>query len=227
MTVLVALLTSFYSWRLVFIAFLGTPRADHHTMEHVHESPAVMLIPLAGLSLGAVFIGGAFNNLFVGHGREHYWGEAIKVLTAHDSIERAHTMHAPFLIAHLPLIVSLAGLALAYWMYLARPGTAERLANAFPGLYRFLLNKWYFDELYHFLFVRPAFWLGGLFWKVGDGAIIDGFGPDGIANNVSRTAKRLGILQSGYLYHYAFAMIVGIALIVTWIVAPWQHWMGH
>ncbi len=227
MTIIVALLTSFYSWRLVFITFFGAPRADHHTMEHIHESPLVMLIPLGVLALGAVFIGGAFNDLFVGHSREHFWGEAIKVLAIHDSIEHAHEGHPPFLIHHLPLIVSLLGLAVAYWMYLARPGTAAKLAAAFPNLYKFLLNKWYFDELYHFLFVRPAFWLGGQFWKVGDGAIIDGLGPDGIAANVSRTAKRLGIVQSGYLYHYAFAMIVGIALIVTWIVAPWHLWMGH
>jgi len=227
MTIVVALLTSFYSWRLVFITFFGEPRADHHTMEHIHESPAVMLIPLIGLALGAVFIGGAFNDLFVGHGREHYWREAIKVLASHDTIERAHTEHPALYIKWLPLIVSLLGLAMSYWMYMVRPGVAARLAAALPGLYRFLLNKWYFDELYHFLFVRPAFWLGAIFWKVGDGAIIDGFGPDGIAQNVSRTARRLGVLQSGYLYHYAFAMIVGIALVVTWLVVPWTHWVGH
>ena len=218
MTILVALLTSFYSWRLIFITFFGVPRADHHTMEHIHESPYVMLIPLFVLSLGAVFIGGGFNELFVGHGREHFWGEAIKVLPAHDTIERAHAEHAPFVIQWLPLIVSLAGLAVAYWMYMARPGTAARLANAMPWLYRFLLNKWYFDELYNFLFVRPAFKLGRLFWKGGDGAIIDGLGPDGVSSVVVRAARRLGIVQSGYLYHYAFAMIIGIAGVVTWMV---------
>ncbi len=219
MTILVALLTAFYSWRLVFITFFGAPRADHHTMEHIHESPLVMLIPLGALALGAMFMGGGFNHLFVGEGREAFWHEAIKVLAPHDSIERAHQEHAPFLIHHLPLIVSLTGLAIAYWMYIVRPGTATRIANAVPGLYRFLLNKWYFDELYNFIFVRPAFWLGRVFWKVGDGAIIDGLGPDGISNLVGRTARRLGVVQSGYLYHYAFAMIIGIALVVTWIVA--------
>jgi NADH-quinone oxidoreductase subunit L len=112
-------------------------------------------------------------------------------------------------------------------MYMMRPGAAQRLAAAFPGLYRFLLNKWYFDELYDFLFVRPAFRFGRLFWKGGDGAVIDGLGPDGISASVVRAARRLGIVQSGYLYHYAFAMIVGIALVVTWIVAPWSHWLGH
>jgi len=226
-TILVALLTSFYSWRLVFITFFGAPRADHHTMEHIHESPLVMLIPLGGLALGAVFMGGGFADLFIGHGREHFWGDAITVLAAHDTIERAHTEHVPFLIHWLPLIVSLLGLAVAYWMYLARPGTAARLAATFPGVHRFLLNKWYFDELYDFLFVRPAFRIGRFFWKSGDGAVIDGLGPDGISATVVRAARRLGVAQTGYLYHYAFAMIIGIALVVTWMVAPWHLWLGH
>jgi len=227
MTIIVALLTSFYSWRLVFITFFGAPRADHHTMEHIHESPMVMLIPLLGLALGAVFIGYGFKDLFIGEGREHFWGAAIKVLAAHDTIERAHTEHVPLVIELLPLIVSLIGLGVAYWMYLVRPGSAARLAERFPGLYRFLLNKWYFDELYNWLFVRPAFRLGQLLWKGGDGAIIDGLGPDGISALAVRVAQRLGVMQSGYLYHYAFAMIVGIALVVTWLVVPWAHWVGR
>jgi NADH-quinone oxidoreductase subunit L len=103
-------------------------------------------------------------------------------------------------------------------MYMMRPGTAARLAGTFPAVYRFLLNKWYFDELYNFLFVRPAFRLGRLFWKGGDGAIIDGLGPDGISSLVVRAARRLGVIQSGYLYHYAFAMIIGMALVVSWMI---------
>jgi NADH-quinone oxidoreductase subunit L len=218
MTILVALLTSFYSWRLVFITFFGKPRADHHTMEHVHESPWIMLGPLVALALGAVFIGGAFSHLFIGEGREHFWGEAIRVLHDHDSIHRAHEEHVPFLIHWLPLIVSVLGLVWAYMFYIRRPDLPGKLAAAFPGVYQFLLNKWYFDELYDWLFVKNASRLGRLFWKGGDAGIIDRFGPDGVSAATGAAAKRLGFVQSGYLYHYAFAMIVGIAVIVSWFV---------
>ncbi|MBY0509081.1 MAG: NADH-quinone oxidoreductase subunit L, partial [Rhodospirillaceae bacterium] len=146
MTILVALLTAFYSWRLVFLTFFGKPRADHHTMEHIHESPWIMLGPLVALSVGAVFIGGGFAHLFIGDGREQFWGESIRVLHDNDSIHRAHDMHPPFIIHYLPLIVSLAGLAWAYMFYIRRPDLPGKLAAAFPGVYRFLLNKWYFDE---------------------------------------------------------------------------------
>ncbi len=218
MTIVVALLTSFYSWRLIFLTFLGKPRADHHTMEHIHESPWIMLGPLVALSVGAVFIGGAFADHFIGEGREHFWREAIRVLEHNDSIHRAHTEHVPFLIHWLPLIVSLLGLGWAYLFYIRRPDMPGRLAAAFPGVYQFLLNKWYFDELYDWLFVKNAFRLGRFFWKKGDTGIIDRFGPDGLAAGTVAAARRLGTVQTGYLYHYAFAMIIGIAAIVSWFV---------
>jgi NADH-quinone oxidoreductase subunit L len=219
MTVLVALLTSFYSWRLIFITFFGKSRADHHTLEHVHESPWVMLIPLLGLSAGAIFIGGAFAHLFVGDGREGFWREAIKVLADHDTLARAEHETVLFVVAQLPLIASLAGLGWAYWFYIRRPELPVKLAQQFSGLYKFLLNKWYFDELYDWLFVKNAFRLGRLLWKRGDAGTIDRFGPDGVSAVTVRAASRMSVLQSGYLYHYAFAMIVGIAAIVTWFVA--------
>jgi NADH-quinone oxidoreductase subunit L len=165
-----------------------------------------------------VFIGGSFAHLFIGDGREQFWGEAIRVLHDNDSIHRAHEMHPPFLIHYLPLIVSLLGLGWAYMFYIRRPDLPGRLAAAFPGVYQFLLNKWYFDELYNFLFVKPAFVIGNFFWKRGDTGIIDRFGPDGISSATGVFAKRLGVVQSGYLYHYAFAMIIGIAAIVSWFV---------
>ena len=213
-----ALLTSFYSWRLIFLTFFGKPRADHHTMEHIHESPPIMTVPLGLLALGAVFAGFIGFEHFVGEGRGEFWRGAIMVLESHDSIEAAHHEHPAFLIQYLPLIVSLAGLALAYFMYIRRPELPGRLAAAFPGVYQFLLNKWYFDELYDWLFVKNAFRLGQLFWKRGDTGIIDRFGPDGISAATGAFAKRLGVVQSGYLYHYAFAMIIGIAVIVSWFV---------
>ena len=216
--IMAAFLTSFYSWRLMFMTFFGKPRADHHTMEHVHESPLIMTIPLAALAFGAVFAGVIGYEHFVGEGRAEFWGAAIAPLAAHDSIAAVHAHHPPFLLKWLPLFVTIAGFGLAYLMYVKKPELPARLVAAFPGVYKFLLNKWYFDELYNVIFVRPAFALGRIFWKRGDAGIIDRFGPDGIAGLSSRAARRLGAVQSGYLYHYAFAMIVGIAVIVSWFV---------
>ncbi|MDX2224931.1 MAG: NADH-quinone oxidoreductase subunit L [Rhodospirillaceae bacterium] len=213
-----AFLTSFYSWRLTFMTFFGTSRADHHTLEHVHESPPVMTIPLALLAVGAVFAGFIGYDLLVGEGRAEFWGASIRVFEAQDSIGKVLAEHPPLYIKYLPLFVSAAGFALAYYMYMARPTAPETLRRAFPGVYQFLLNKWYFDELYDFIFTRNAFRLGRWFWKGGDTFVIDGFGPDGIAATVTRAAKRLGAVQTGYLYHYAFAMILGLVLLVSWYV---------
>ena len=214
----VAFLTSFYSWRLIFLTFFGKPRADHHTMEHIHESPPVMTIPLGVLALGAVFAGMLGAYYFIGDGREEFWRGAIVVLEEHDSIRHAHEAHPPLLIKYLPLIVSLLGLAMAYQFYIRRPDLPGKLAATFPGVYRFLLNKWYFDELYDWLFVRPASRIGRFFWKKGDTGIIDRFGPDGLSALTAGAAQRLRTVQTGYLYHYAFAMIIGIAAIVSWFV---------
>jgi len=216
--ILAALLTSFYSWRLTFLTFFGTPRADKHTMDHVHESPYVMTVPLAGLALGAVFAGMIGYSVFVGEGRGEFWRDAIAVFSDNDSIGQVHAHHPPFYLKYLPLFVSLLGLATAYLMYIRKPELPAKLAAAFPGVYQFLLNKWYFDELYNFIFVKNAFRLGRLFWKGGDTRVIDGYGPDGISAVTARAAKLISLVQSGYLYHYAFAMIVGIAAIVTWIM---------
>jgi NADH-quinone oxidoreductase subunit L len=211
---LAAFLTAFYSWRLLILTFHGTPRADEHVMAHVHESPAVMTLPLVVLALGAIFAGYAGYELFVGHGREAFWGASILVLPSHPAVEAAH--HVPGWVKTLPIILAGSGIAMAYIMYSFVPSLPGLLAGSFRGLYQFLLNKWYFDELYDFLFVRPAMALGRGLWKGGDGALIDGVGPDGIAAATLDVARRLGRLQSGYLYHYAFAMIIGVAGFVTW-----------
>ena len=216
--IIAAFLTSFYSWRLTFLTFFGKPRADRHTMEHVHESPLIMTIPLGGLAVGAVLAGIIGYGVFVGDGRLAFWGQAIAPLAAQDSIAAVHAHHPPFFLKWLPLFVTIAGFGLAYLMYIRKPELPARLVAAFPGVYKFLLNKWYFDELYNVIFVRPAFALGRIFWKGGDEGIVDRFGPDGISALAGRAATRLGAVQSGYLYHYAFAMIVGIAVIVSWFV---------
>jgi NADH-quinone oxidoreductase subunit L len=210
-----ALLTAFYSGRLLFMTFHGAPRADKQVMDHVHESPLIMTLPLAGLALGAVFAGYLGYDLFVGDGRDMFWRDTIAVLGT-DPIEAAH--HVPAWVAWSPMVVTVLGLGLAYHLYMRRPDLPGRLAATYPFIYKFLLNKWYFDELYDFLFVRPAFRIGRLLWKRGDEGVIDRFGPDGISASVIEGAKRLGAVQTGYLYHYAFAMIIGIALFVSWIV---------
>jgi NADH-quinone oxidoreductase subunit L len=212
--IVAALMTAFYSWRLLFMTFFGAARADRHAMEHAHESPNVMLVPLYVLAVGAVFAGWLGYSYFVGHDAEHFWGESIKVLPQHNSIEAAH--HGPAWVGILPLIVGLIGIGIAYGFYIRDPARPAAMAKRWQGLYRFLLNKWYFDEIYDVLFVRTAFWLGRRLWKKGDGAIIDGLGPDGIAARTLNIAQGASRLQTGYVYHYAFAMLIGVVLITSW-----------
>ena len=229
--VLAAGLTSFYSWRLVFMTFFGhrgdwsasLPAAAHghddhghgHDGDHAaHESPRVMLIPLAVLALGAVLAGMAFRNGFIGSGFESFWKESLFVGKDNTILEDMEKV--PRLVSLLPTLMMIGGLLVAYYMYMVDKKAPARLANSNPLLYRFLLNKWYFDELYDFLFVRPAFWLGRLFWKGGDGFIIDGMGPDGVSARVLDVTRNVVRLQTGYVYHYAFAMLLGVAAIATW-----------
>ncbi len=209
-----AFMTAFYSWRLLLMAFHGEPRADHHTMEHVHESPWIMLGPLLILAAGAIFAGMIGYNWFVGEHRADFWGKAVLVLPQHDSIEAAH--HVPAWVKYLPLVMALLGIALAYVMYALKPEWPVQLAARFRGLYLFLLNKWYFDELYWNVLAEPAMRLGRVLWKGGDGAIIDGLGPDGLAATTQALSRRTSLLQTGYVYHYAFAMLIGVVLLVSW-----------
>jgi NADH-quinone oxidoreductase subunit L len=243
-TVVAAGLTSFYSWRLVFMTFFGKRAAQHHDDrahaphghddrahdDHAHddhshddhghaphESPLVMLIPLAVLASGAVAAGFVFEPYFAGHAYEEFWKESL-FTGLHNHI--LHEMHdIPAWASYSPTITMVLGFLVSLYVYVLRPGTAQALARAFPALYQFLLNKWYFDELYDFLFVRPAFALGRLFWKGGDGRIIDGLGPDGVAARVVDGARLAVRLQTGYIYHYAFAMLIGVAAVVSWFVA--------
>jgi NADH-quinone oxidoreductase subunit L len=215
MGVSAALMTSFYSWRLIFMTFHGKPRASESVMRHVHESPMTMMVPLIVLAIGATAAGGVFYDHFVGDGRAVFWGNSILVL-GDDVVEAAH--HVPGLVKFLPLIMSVAGFALAYQFYIRKTDLPRQAAEAFSGAYKFILNKWYFDELFDFLFVRPAFRIGHFLWKIGDGRIIDGFGPDGVSSTVMAIARRVRTLQTGYLYHYAFAMLIGVASIVTYLM---------
>ena len=226
-----AAFTAFYSWRLLFMTFFGRRgdwaaslpaeaqdeqahgRADHG-VHQVHESPPVMLIPLAGLALGATFAGMAFRWFFIGGGHEAFWRQSLFLGQENHILEEME--HVPSLVSLSPTLMMLGGLLVAIYMYLVDRKAPERLADAFPALYRFLLNKWYFDELYDVIFVRPAFAIGRLFWKGGDGAVIDGFGPDGVAARVLDVTRSAVRLQSGYVYQYAFAILLGVAALATW-----------
>jgi len=237
---LAAALTAFYSWRLVFMTFFGqrgdwaaSPQAvahghdghahgdDHaHSDDHGHgdhavrDSPQVMLVPLGVLALGAVVAGVAFRYWFIGGGYEGFWKHALFVGSDNKILETME--HVPAIVSLAPTLMMLIGFAVAYYMYIVDRRAPKALADANPALYRFLLNKWYFDELYDFLFVRPAFRIGRAFWKGGDGALIDGLGPDGISARVLDFARGAVRLQTGYVYHYAFAMLLGVAIIATW-----------
>ena len=244
--VFAALLTSFYSWRLMFLTFWGAPRwagsehiqhavhhdghendasegqgSDPHPVDapegtggyHPHESPATMLLPLVLLGAGAVFAGWLFHDVFISPlAGEAYWRGSVAF-----SEHLMETMeHVPLLVKFSATIVMLLGFATAYVAYIARPDLPERFAASFDGVYRFLLNKWYFDELYDRLFVRPAFALGRLFWHSGDEGTIDRFGPNGAAALVSNGSALAVRFQSGYLYTYALVMLLGLAAAASW-----------
>jgi len=232
--VLAALLTSFYSWRLMFLTFWGTPRwiqsehiqhSVHKTPEqagtdttggyHPHESPLTMLIPLGVLATGAVFAGFLFHNQFVEAAEgAAFWAGSL----AFDE----HLMHAihevPLWVKLSSTVAMLTGLGTAIFLYFFGKDRPARLASTFSPLYTFFFNKWYFDELYNLIFIRPAFWLGRLFWKTGDEGTIDRFGPNGIASVIASGSGVMKRFQSGYLYTYALVMLLGLAAAATWII---------
>jgi len=216
MGITAALMTSFYSWRLWFLTFWGESRADKKTFDHAHEGPWTMRLPLALLAMGAVFAGWHFHYAFIGEGRVGFWNGAL-VTTAHDIMAEAH--HVPLAVKLAPFFAMLIGLLLAVRFYWRKNDLPQNTAETFKGMYAFFYNKWYFDELYGFLFVRPAFWLGRFLWKRGDEDTIDGFGPNGVSSAIGMLAAKARKIQTGYVYHYAFAMIIGLAAFVTWFMA--------
>ncbi len=225
LTVIAALFTSFYSWRLIFMTFHGKPRASADVMSHIHESPNVMLVPLYVLAAGAILAGLVFYQQFIGGHHEpghldpHYvdfWKNALFLGPENRILEEFHNV--PKLVKWSPFIMMALGFAVAYWFYIRSPQLPAEVARQHPGLYQFLLNKWYFDELYDWAFVRPAKWLGHFLWKQGDGRVIDGFGPDGVSARVLDVTRNVVKLQSGYLYHYAFAMLIGAAAMITFMM---------
>ncbi len=215
-----AFMTAFYSWRLLFMTFHGKPRASHEVMHHIHESPPVMLLPLIPLVLGAMFVGaiGYYGWDILDH-TAHFWNGALAL----PHSEEGHH-HVPVIVEALPLFVVAAGIGLAYLFYIVRPELPVKLKLRCGGVYRFLLNKWYFDELYARIFIRPALALGAWFWSFVDTKIIDGLGPNGAALVSRAVAVRTSALQTGYLYHYAFAMLIGLVVLIGALVLAVVGW---
>ena len=262
--VIAAGLTSFYSWRLIFMTFHGKFRGDRDTLNHAHDSPPVMMVPLILLAVGALFAGAAFKSDFVGKGALTFWGDSLPAgpyaeynygdgysdlpgeplvsnAAAHEGAADTHAVetgedgyagqeegygegdhgghHPPVWVLFAPVGVTLLGFLLAFFFYIRRPELPGRIAANGGPLHAFLSNKWYVDEIYHFVFVRGARGLGDLFWKIGDVRLIDGLGPNGVAGTVMNGARRIAKLQTGYLYHYAFVMLIGVLGLTLWLVA--------
>ena len=209
--ILTALLTAFYSWRLLFLTFHGDSRSDIKTYEHAHESPYVMTIPLLILAIGSVFSGVFFADYFIGYYKKEFWDSAI-ILS-----ESSHK--------YLPLTQSLIsksavaiGIIICVFIYANNINRAKNLSYNLDPLYSLSKNKWYVDELYHKIFVLTFFRLANFFWKKGDENTIDGFGPNGISWLVAKSSSYISMFQSGYLFHYAFAMLGGLVIILTWFL---------
>jgi NADH-quinone oxidoreductase subunit L len=232
LTLVAALMTSFYAWRQFLMTFHGKYRGDapihdahieeaeepdhdhHHApkLQEIHESPLTMLVPLALLALGALFAGAIFDGMFVGGASSAFWRGAIAAIAGHGARE------VPLWVELGPFVVTAIGFAIAFYYYILRPELPAQMAARRGMLYLFLYNKWYFDELYDFLFVRPAMRFGRFLWKFGDGRVIDRLGPDGIAARVMDVTRGAVRLQSGYVYHYAFAMLIGVVALATWFM---------
>jgi NADH-quinone oxidoreductase subunit L len=206
LSIAAACLTSFYSWRLMFMTFEGKTRAHHDHYEHAHDAPPIMAIPLLLLATGAVAAGFVFNNVMVDHEQAAYWGSAIPDHAGGGVLHARHEV--PLWVKWAPAAAWISGLVFAMLFYLAIPRVPRKIAASGGPLHAFLSHKWYFDELYHAVFVKGAAALGDLFWKVGDKRIIDGLGPDGVTSVAKSGAGGLSKLHTGYLFHYAFVILV-------------------
>ena len=211
-----AFLTAFYSWRLIYMTFHGKPRADDKVMAHVHESPPVMTVPLFILALGAVFSGWLGYDYFVGDGRFAFWGDSLFTMPGQDVIEAVH--HIPSWAITLILVLAVSGIVAATIFYILLPKLPDLFSRLFAPLHKLFFNKWYFDELYNVLFVNRAWGAGKFLWEKGDQKTIDGLGPNGFAWLASKGGSMISKLQTGFVYHYAFAMIIGLVILVGYLL---------
>jgi NADH-quinone oxidoreductase subunit L len=208
-----AFLTSIYSWRLIFKTFHGKYNNKDVKIEETHESPLVMLIPLFILSVGAIFAGFLFKDIFVGHGVENlFWADSIKFL------EPLSTEHPPTWFLLLTPCLVLLSIPIAYYLFNKNKELPSKIAKMNKPLYKFLVNKWYFDELYDVIFINPSKKLGLFFWKFCDGKLIDGFGPDGISSFIKKCSIKANKFQSGFIYQYAFVMLLGFSALLTFLI---------
>tara|TARA_A100001388_G_scaffold239585_1_gene194930 strand:+ start:273 stop:2201 length:1929 start_codon:yes stop_codon:yes gene_type:complete len=212
--VLSALLTSFYSWRLIFLTFNGKSNIPTEIFSKIHESPKVMLFPLFILSIFTIFSGVYFVDYFMYHDYQYLWQSSIYLSENNHVIESIH--YVPKWVKYSPLVMMIIGLITAVIFYLLYPKVPKFLSSQFNPVYKFLLNKWYFDEIYEFIFVRNISRIGNFLSNFGDKRIIDGLGPDGISLRVMDIAKQISRIQTGYIYHYAFAMLIGLMLFITY-----------
>ncbi|MBL4595974.1 MAG: NADH-quinone oxidoreductase subunit L [Robiginitomaculum sp.] len=236
--VIAALMTSFYSWRVIFMTFHGKPNGDAKTFEQAHESPANMLVPLALLAFGAIFAGVMFKSSFIGSQSADFWRGSTVIegaaVAGYETTEHVETVvddhavvdshaddhggghHVPLWVLWSPFVAMMLGLSFSYWLYIRNPGLAAKWAAGSRVVHPFLYNKWYFDELYDAVLVKNVKRLGDLFWRGGDQRIVDGFGPNGFAAVTQALAKQASRLQTGFVYHYAFLMLIGLVGFVTW-----------
>ena len=211
--IITAFLTSIYSWRLIFKTFHGDYNNKDIKIEETHESPLVMLIPLIFLSIGAIFAGYTFKELFLGYGGiNNFWQESIFFL------EPLSTDHPPFWFLVLTPILVILSIPVAYYLFVKNKNLSNQIANVNKPLYQFLINKWYFDELYDVLFVIPSKKIGLFLWKFFDIKIIDGFGPDGISSFIKKCSLKANKFQSGFIYQYAFVMLLGFSALLTFLI---------
>ena len=208
-----ALLTAFYSWRLLIMAFHGKPRCSAEVFEHVHESPPIMILPLIPLAFGAIFAGWFGYQSFVGYDMSYFWGDSLFILPEHHAMEEAH--HVAEWVKRLPVILAASGVGLAIIAYLIIPSLPARVVSMARPIHSLFFNKWFFDELYDLLFVRSSVRFGTFLWVKGDKQTIDTFGPDGLSGLVLNGSNKLSKLQSGYVYHYAFAMMIGVVMLLS------------
>jgi len=211
--ILTALLTSIYSWRLIFKTFHGTYNNQKLKIEEMHESPIVMLIPLIILAIGAIFTGFLFKDLFIGQvGENNFWGESIKFLNP------LSTEHPPLWIILITPILVLLSIPISYYLFVKNKELPNQFAQSNRPLYNFLVNKWYFDELYDFIFVQSSKKIGLFFWKTIDIKIIDKFGPDGLSLLIKNLSLRASKFQSGFIYQYAFMILLGFSALLTFLI---------
>ena len=208
-----AFLTSIYSWRLIFKTFHGEYNNKEVKIEETHESPLVMLIPLIILSIGAIFAGFLFKDLFVGHGGDnHFWADSIKFLVPLSN------EHPPTWFLLLTPCLVLLSIPIAYYLFVKNKELPNQIANMNKPLFNFLINKWYFDELYEMIFIKPCKKIGLFLWKFCDGKLIDGFGPDGISSFIKKCSIKANKFQSGFIYQYAFVMLLGFSALLTFLI---------